>query len=334
MRILITGGAGFIGSNFIRYILKNYPNYKLINVDKLTYAGNIENLNDIKDYSNYEFIHGDISDKGLINSVVDSSIDAIINFAAESHVDRSIEDSYMFVKTNILGVQTLLNAARFNRVKRFIQISTDEVYGSIDSGSFSENSPIFPRSPYSATKGGADLLCQSYFITYKLPIIITRSSNNYGPYQFPEKFIPLIITNAIENREIPVYGDGLNIRDWLYVEDNCKAIDCVLHKGKDGEIYNIAGNCEMKNIDVVKFILKELGKSDSLIRFVSDRLGHDRRYSIDFSKMKEEFGWEPICKFEDGIRLTIDWYIENKPWWAKIKNKEYMDYYTRMYGDR
>ncbi|MFN3966323.1 MAG: dTDP-glucose 4,6-dehydratase, partial [Endomicrobiia bacterium] len=280
MRILVTGGCGFIGSNFIRYILKKYHEYKIINLDKLTYAGNPDNLKDIEKNKNYKFVKGDICDSKIVDKLV-KEVDCIINFAAESHVDRSILEPGSFLKTDVFGTYTLLESAKKNNIKRYIQISTDEVYGSIENGSFTEESPLRPNSPYSASKASADMLCRAYFVTYNLPVIITRSSNNFGPYQYPEKIIPLFITNALEDKLLPVYGDGKNIRDWIYVLDNCKAIDLVLHKGKPGEIYNIGGGNEIQNIELTKKILKLLNKPESLIKFVEDRAGHDRRYSLD-----------------------------------------------------
>jgi len=334
LKILVTGGAGFIGSNFIRYMIKNYD-YKIINLDKLTYAGNLENLKGIENHPNYRFIKGDIADRQLVDEIFKEGIDFVVNFAAESHVDRSIEDPEIFLKTNVMGTQVLLDASKKYGTKKFIQISTDEVYGSLDNGGyFTEETPLSPNSPYSASKASADLLVRAYYKTYGLPVNITRCSNNYGPYQFPEKLIPLMIINALSDRELPVYGDGLNIRDWLYVEDHVRAIDMVLHRGRIGEVYNIGGNNERANIEVVKLILKELGKPESLINFVKDRPGHDRRYAIDATKIKKELGWEPKVKFEDGIKMTIKWYIENKDWWQNIISGEYKEYYKRMYGER
>ena len=333
MRLLITGGCGFIGSNFIKHIINNYNDYSIINLDLVTYAGNLENLDQIKNHPKYTFVKGDIADETLAD--ITRNVDAVVNFAAESHVDRSIAGPSVFIRTNVLGTQLLLESAKKNKVQRFIQISTDEVYGSLGpEGSFKEDSPILPNSPYSASKAGADLIVRSYFETYKFPSIITRCSNNYGPNQFPEKFIPLLITNAFEDKELPVYGDGLNIRDWIHVKDHCKAIDAVLHKGKAGEIYNIGGNCEKRNIDIVKLILGKIGKDESLIRFVKDRLGHDRRYAIDASKIGKELGWRPEHDFDPEISETIKWYDENRNWWLKIKSGEYMKYYERMYGNR
>jgi dTDP-glucose 4,6-dehydratase len=334
--MLITGGAGFIGSNFIHYMMDHNPDYRIINVDKLTYAGNLENLKDIEANPNYTFVKADICDVNAINSVFSSyAIDYIINFAAESHVDRSIEDASIFLKTNILGTQVLLDAARKYGVKKFVQISTDEVYGSLGpTGYFTEDTPLSPNSPYSASKASADMLVIAYYRTYGLPVNITRCSNNYGPYQFPEKLIPLFITNAVADKELPLYGDGKNIRDWIYVEDHCGAVDLVLHKGVEGEVYNIGGRSEKANIEITELILDYLGKPHTLIKYVKDRLGHDRRYAIDCSKIEKELGWKPAYSFEDGMKKTIRWYIDNRPWWEKIKSGEYMEYYERMYAGR
>lgn len=336
MKILVTGGAGFIGSNFIRYMLKQHKDYKIINLDKLTYAGNLENLKDVEDNPNYIFINGDITDKNLVESLFFSyDIDYVINFAAESHVDRSIEDPQIFLKTNVIGTQVLLDASKKVNVKKFLQVSTDEVYGSLGpTGYFTEQSPLSPNSPYSASKASADLLVKAYAHTYGLPVNITRCSNNYGPHQFPEKLIPLMIINAMNDKDLPVYGDGLNIRDWIYVEDHCRAIDMVIHHGTVGEIYNIGGNNEKTNIDIVKYILKEIGKPESLIKYVKDRPGHDRRYAIDSAKIQEELGWKPLYGFEEGMKKTIKWYLDNKGWWQKIITGEYRDYYAKMYANR
>ncbi|MBF0123244.1 MAG: dTDP-glucose 4,6-dehydratase [Candidatus Omnitrophica bacterium] len=322
-KILITGGAGFIGSNFIKYMLIAYPGYKLINFDALTYAGNSDNLADIAQDKRYQFIHGNITSGSQVAEAM-KGIWGVIHFAAESHVDRSIEGPEVFTRTNMLGTQVLLDYARAAGVQRFVHVSTDEVYGSLGpTGYFTENTPLSPNSPYSASKAGSDLLVRAYCETFGFPGIITRCSNNYGPYQFPEKLIPLMISNASEDWALPVYGDGLNVRDWLYVEDHCRAIDVVLHKGKVGNVYNIGGNNEWRNIDIVRLILKELGKSESLIEFVKDRLGHDRRYAIDASKIKNELGWEPTVQFPEGIKKTIRWYCDNIEWMGRIKSGAY-----------
>ncbi len=321
-RILVTGGAGFIGSNFVRYMLNKHQDYKIVNLDLLTYAGNIKSLDDVKDNPNYLFVKGDIADNKLVDKIVsDNKIDVIINFAAESHVDRSITNPDIFVKTNVLGTQNLLEVAKKYKIEKFFQISTDEVYGSLGkTGFFTEKTPLSPNSPYSASKASADLLVMAYHHTFGLNVNITRCSNNYGPYQFPEKLIPLFITNALDNKQVPLYGDGLNIRDWLFVEDHCSAIDTVLHKGKNGEIYNVGGNNEKTNKYITDTILKYLGKDSSLIKYVADRLGHDRRYAIDATKIKEELGWEPKYKFEQAIEKTIEWYLNNKDWWEKLRS--------------
>ncbi|WP_153980084.1 dTDP-glucose 4,6-dehydratase [Paenibacillus xylanilyticus] len=324
MRILVTGGAGFIGSNFINYMLLHYPDYNIINVDSLTYAGNLENLVNAKGYSNYKFVCASILDQDSIEPLFQEGIDVIVNFAAESHVDRSIVDPNVFVMTNIVGTQTLLELSRKYSVLKYVQVSTDEVYGSLgETGLFSETTPLVPNSPYSSSKAGADLLVRAYYETYGLPVNITRCSNNYGPYQFPEKLIPLMIIRAMNNKSLPVYGDGLNVRDWLYVEDHCSAIDLVIHKGIIGEIYNIGGNNEYTNIDIVTHILQLLDKPDSLINYVEDRLGHDRRYAIDATKIKDELGWEPKHRFETGIKETVKWYQENPKWWRAILDGTY-----------
>lgn len=332
-RILVTGGAGFIGSNFILYLLKTYADWHIVNLDALTYAGNLENLKSIEQQPNYTFIKGSITDYALIESIAQQGLDGIINFAAESHVDRSIEDPGVFVETNIKGTQSLLEAARKYKVGRFLQVSTDEVYGSLgDTGLFMETTPLAPNSPYAASKASADLLVRAYHETFGMDVVITRCSNNYGPYQFPEKLIPLIISNAIEDKRLPVYGDGLNIRDWLHVADHCAAIALAFLKGRSGEVYNIGGNNERSNIEVVKNIISILAKPESLIYFVKDRLGHDRRYALDASKIRTELGWQPQYSFETGIKETVEWYCNNKAWWEKIKSGQYRDYYTKMYG--
>ncbi len=316
--LLVTGGAGFIGSNFILYMFDKYPDVKIINLDLLTYAGNLENLKDIADNPNYTFVKGDIADPRIVNRVV-PGVDYIVNFAAESHVDRSIEDPLLFIKTNVMGTQVLLDAARKHGVERYLQVSTDEVYGSLGpTGYFTEETPIAPNSPYSASKAGADMLVRAYYETYGLPVLITRCSNNYGPYQFPEKLIPFFIKKLLNGQKVPVYGDGLNVRDWLYVEDHCAAIDMVLQKGMVGEVYNIGGNNEKTNMEITKLILQGLKKPETMIQYVKDRLGHDRRYAIDSGKIQSKLGWQPATSFEDGIEMTIKWYLDNRDWWAKI----------------
>lgn len=317
MKILVTGGAGFIGSNFIRYVLNKYPDYKIINLDKLSYCGDLDNLKDVADNPNYKFIKGDICDDKVVDKVA-RDVDIIVNFAAETHVDRSILNASEFIHTNVYGTYVLLEAAKKYNIRRYIQISTDEVYGSCDKGSFYETSPLNPNSPYAATKAAGDHLAHAYFVTYNFPEIITRSSNNFGFYQFPEKIIPLFITNALENKKLPLYGDGLNVRDWLFVLDNCEAIDLVLHKGKVGEVYNVGGGNEKTNLELTRMILKRLGKPPELIEYVKDRLGHDRRYSLDSGKIKS-LGWQPKHDFQKALDLTIDWYKENVNWWKKLK---------------
>jgi len=318
--ILVTGGAGFIGSNFIRYMLKRYPRLKIVNLDKLTYSGNIANLKDVEKNPHYKFIKGDICNVKTVAFAV-KDCDAIINFAAESHVDRSIKDATAFIKTNVIGAQVLLDAAKKYKIKRIIQASTDEVYGSVAKGRFDENSPLMPNSPYAASKAAADVLIRSYVVTYKLPVIIVRSSNNFGPFQYPEKIIPLFVTNALENKKVPLYADGANVREWLYVLDNCDAINFVLNFGKAGEIYNIASGNEMKNIDLTKKILNLLGKDKRLIKFVKDRPGHDKRYALNFEKLKK-LGWKPTRKFEDALKETVLWYKKNVKWWKKLKRRK------------
>lgn len=319
--ILVTGGAGFIGSNFVRYMINKY-NYKIVNLDLLTYAGNISSLNDVKYNEKYRFVKGDICDNILVDAIVaEEGIDVIVNFAAESHVDRSITNPDIFVRTNVLGTQNLLEIAKKYKIKKFFQISTDEVYGSLGAtGYFTEDTPLSPNSPYSASKAGADLLVLAYHHTFGLNVNITRCSNNYGPYQFPEKLIPLFITNAIDDKQVPLYGDGLNVRDWLFVEDHCSAIDTVLHNGESGEIYNIGGNNEKTNKYITDTILNYMKKDSSLIKYVQDRLGHDRRYAIDAAKIKKHLGWQPQYKFEEAVIKTIQWYLDNKSWWQPLKN--------------
>jgi dTDP-glucose 4,6-dehydratase len=336
MNLLVTGGAGFIGSNFVRYMLEKYPNYKVVNYDLLTYAGNLENLKDVENHPNYTFVKGDINNRELVDYLVKTQdIDVIVNFAAESHVDRSITDPDIFVKTNVLGTQALLDVAKANNIKKYVQISTDEVYGTLgETGYFTEETPLAPNSPYSASKAGGDLLVRAYHETYGLNVNITRCSNNYGPYHFPEKLIPLMVTNALEGKELPIYGDGKNIRDWLHVKDHCAAIDLVIHKGRPGEVYNIGGHNERTNNEIVHLIVEKLGVSKDLIKYVADRPGHDRRYAIDPTKIMTELGWKPQYTFETGIVETIQWYIDNQEWWKNIKSGEYMNYYQKQYGDR
>jgi dTDP-glucose 4,6-dehydratase len=335
VKLLVTGGAGFIGSNFILYMVRKYPHYRIINVDALTYAGNLENLRSAENHPNYRFVKADIADRAAMEPLFAEGLDAVMNFAAESHVDRSIMQPDLFVRTNVLGTQTLLDLAKQYKVGKFVQISTDEVYGTLgDTGYFTEETPLAPNSPYSASKAGADLLVRAYHETFGLNVNITRCSNNYGPYQFPEKLIPLMIRNALADQPLPVYGDGLNVRDWLYVEDHCSAVDLVLHKGAAGEVYNVGGNNERKNIEVVRTILAELGKPESLIRFVKDRPGHDRRYAIDATKIRRELGWQPKYNYETGIRETIRWYLANQDWMNQVVSGAYLEYYERQYRDR
>ncbi len=322
MKLLITGGAGFIGSCFVRHILKKHPDYKIINIDALTYCGNLGNLNDLKDNKNHQFIHGNICDKKLIRELV-SEVDCIVNFAAESHVDNSIKHPEIFIETNIQGTLNLLQAAREFNIDRYLQVSTDEVYGTLgNTGYFYETTPLAPNSPYSASKAGADMLVRAYHETYKLPTLNTRCSNNYGPYQYPEKLIPFFISKLLRGEKVPVYGDGLNVRDWLYVYDHCEAIDVVLHKGKIGEVYNIGGHNEKTNMEITRIILEAMGKDDNSIEYVQDRLGHDRRYAISNDKITSELGWKPSITFEEGIKLTINWYLNNQDWIKSIENKK------------
>ncbi len=334
--ILLTGGAGFIGSNFINYILDEHNDYNIINLDKLTYAGNLENLVTSERKKNYRFVKGDITNAELVNSLFQKyDINYVINFAAESHVDRSILDSEIFFRSNVLGTNVLLEAARKFNVEKFVQISTDEVYGSLGTeGLFTEDTPIHPNSPYSASKASADMMAMAFYHTYGLPVVITRCSNNYGPFQFPEKLIPLMIINSLNGKKLPVYGDGMNIRDWIYVIDHNKAIERVFEKGMIGEVYNIGASTEMPNIEIIKLILNKLGKSEDMIDFVKDRPGHDRRYAIDSSKIKNELGWEPLFSFEEAISKTIEWYIDNKNWWSRIISGDYQDYYETQYNQQ
>lgn len=339
MKIIVTGGAGFIGGNFVHLMVKKYPDYQIICLDKLTYAGNLETLEPIMDEKNFKFVKGDIADRKFIYNLFEQEKpDVIVNFAAESHVDRSITDPGIFLQTNIVGTGVLLDACKEYGIKRFHQVSTDEVYGDLPLDRpdlfFTEETPLHTSSPYSASKASADLLVLAYNRTFKLPVTISRCSNNYGPYHFPEKLIPLIIANALNDKELPVYGKGENVRDWLYVEDHCKAIDLIIHKGRVGEVYNIGGHNEKTNLEVVKTVLKELGKSEDLITYVTDRPGHDMRYAIDPTKIHNELGWLPETKFEDGIKKTIQWYLDNKKWWENIISGEYQNYYEKQYANR
>lgn len=346
--ILITGGAGFIGSNFVKLMLEKHPEYKIINIDALTYAGNLENLKDIDNNSNYEFIKVDIRDREKIEEIFkNNDIASVVNFAAESHVDRSIEEPEVFLTTNIIGTQVLLDTAKkywkvnpsdkyckeYKPEVKFLQVSTDEVYGALgETGMFVETMPLMPNSPYSASKASADMIVRAYNETFGMPVNITRCSNNYGPYQFPEKLIPLMINNCLNEKDLPVYGDGMQVRDWLHVSDHCSAIDTVLHKGRDGEVYNIGGNNEKANIEIVKLIIGTLGKSEGLIKYVKDRPGHDRRYAIDNTKITTELGWEPAYTFEQGMKETIQWYLENTKWIENIISGDYANYYDKMYA--
>lgn len=321
MKLLITGGAGFIGSNLVRHMVNTYPQYHVVNLDALTYAGNKDSLKDLEGKANYQFVHGDICDAELVDGLM-QGVEAVLHLAAESHVDRSITDPGAFVRTNVMGTQVLLDAAKRHGVKRFVHVSTDEVYGSLGpTGFFTEETPLAPNSPYSASKAGSDLLARAYFETFGFPTLITRCSNNYGPYQFPEKLIPLFITNLMEDQQVPIYGDGLNVRDWLHVEDHCRAIDAVLQSGTPGEVYNIGGNNEKTNMEITRTILSKLNKPESLIRYVQDRPGHDKRYAIDAAKMKRDLGWEPQYTFETGIDQTIAWYLANEAWWRPLKQR-------------
>ncbi len=318
--LLVTGGAGFIGSNFIHYMIEKYPEYKIINLDKLTYAGNLENLRDVENNPNYSFVKGDIADAVIVEKIFsENNVDVVINFAAESHVDRSIDNPGVFIQTDVYGTFVLLEAVRKHNSKLFFQISTDEVYGSILDGSFKETDPLLPNSPYSASKAGAEMIVRSFYKTFGTPVIVTRTSNNFGPYQYPEKLIPLFVTNLIDNIKVPLYGDGMNVRDWIYVDDNCAALDAALHKGRIGEIYNIGAGNEKPNIWITKKIIELTGKDESMIKPVADRLGHDRRYSVDCSKIKSELGWECRYDFEEALKKTVDWYKENESWWRPLK---------------
>ncbi|MFP7412681.1 dTDP-glucose 4,6-dehydratase [Priestia filamentosa] len=336
MNILVTGGAGFIGSNFVHHMIETYPEYSIVNYDALTYAGNLENLKDIENHENYTFVKGDINNKELMDYLVKyHKIDVIVNFAAESHVDRSITEPDIFIKSNVLGTQALLDVAKANNIQKYVQVSTDEVYGSLgETGYFTEETPLAPNSPYSASKAGADMLVSAYHETYGMNVNITRCSNNYGPYHFPEKLIPLMVTNALEGKELPIYGDGKNVRDWLHVRDHCAAIDLVIHKGEPGEIYNVGGHNERTNNEIVHLIVEKLNAPKELIKFVEDRLGHDRRYAIDPTKLTTELGWKPQYTFDTGIVETIQWYLDNEDWWRNIKSGDYMNYYNKQYGDK
>ena len=338
MTIIVTGGAGFIGSNFIFHMLEAHPDYRIVCLDKLTYAGNLSTLKLIMNKPNFRFVKLDICDReGGYHLFEEEKPDIVVNFAAESHVDRSIEDPSIFLQTNIIGTSVMMDACRKNGIERYHQVSTDEVYGDLPLDRpdlfFTEETPIHTSSPYSSSKAGADLLVLAYHRTFGLPVSISRCSNNYGPYHFPEKLIPLMIANALADKPLPVYGEGINVRDWLYVEDHCKAIDMIIHKGRVGEVYNVGGHNEMRNIDIVKLICKELDKPESLITYVTDRKGHDMRYAIDPTKIHNELGWLPETKFEDGIKKTIKWYLENRDWWEEIINGEYQNYYAKMYGN-
>ena len=339
MTIIVTGGAGFIGSNFIFHMLKKYPDYRIVCVDKLTYAGNLSTLKSVMDNPQFRFVKADICDRETIFKLFEEEHpDIVVNFAAESHVDRSIDDPGVFLQTNIMGTATMMDACRKYGIKRYHQVSTDEVYGDLPLDRpdllFTEETPIHTSSPYSSSKAGADLLVLAYYRTYGLPCTISRCSNNYGPYHFPEKLIPLMIANALNNKPLPVYGEGKNVRDWLYVEDHCRAIDLIVRKGRIGEVYNVGGHNEMANIDIVKLIIRELGQREDLITYVTDRKGHDLRYAIDPTKIHNELGWLPETKFADGIKKTIQWYLDNRSWWEEIISGEYQNYYDKMYGNR
>lgn len=339
MKVLVTGGAGFIGSNFIFYMRKKHPDYHIVCLDKLTYAGNLSTLRPVMEDPRFQFIRADIADREVVYGIFETEKpDVVVNFAAESHVDRSIENPGIFLQTNVMGTQVLLDGCRKYGVQRYHHVSTDEVYGDLPLERpdlfFTEQTPLHTSSPYSASKAAADLLCNAYQRTYNLPITISRCSNNYGPYQFPEKLIPLMIANALADKPLPVYGQGLNVRDWLYVEDHCAAIDLILEKGQIGQVYNIGGHNEMRNIDIVKLICKALDKPERLITYVADRKGHDMRYAIDPAFIHEKLGWLPETKFEDGIQKTIQWYLDNRSWWEEIVSGEYQGYYERMYGNR
>lgn len=332
--LLITGGAGFIGSNFVHYVLDRYSDSRVVVYDRLTYAGNLDNLRDVADDPRYSFVHGDICDSDLVERVIqEQGIEAIVNFAAETHVDRSILEAGSFIQTDVYGTHVLLEAVKELGLQRMLHVSTDEVYGSVTEGSSVESDRLLPNSPYSASKAGGDLMCRAYHVTYGVPVVITRGSNNFGPYQYPEKVIPLFITNALDDQPLPIYGDGLNVRDWLYVVDHCEAIDLMLREGRDGEVYNVGGDHELTNLELTKAILEKTGKPKSLMQFVEDRPGHDRRYSLDCGKI-HELGWRPRHSFEDALEGTVRWYADHRPWWEKLKTGEYRSYYQKQYGDR
>ena len=336
MKILVTGGAGFIGSNFIHYWMKKYPDDQIINLDSLTYAGNLENLKEVENNSNYKFVKGNIGDYDLVNELVADGVDLIVHFAAESHVDRSVMSSKEFIRTNVEGTMTLLDAAKNNGGVRFHHVSTDEVFGdlSMDGAAFTEKTIYNPRNPYSASKAASDHLVRSYYYTHRLPITISNCSNNYGPYHFPEKVIPLFITNLMENKKVPVYGQGKNVRDWIYVTDHVKGIDAIIQKGKIGETYCLGGDSEITNIDLTKKLLKLMDKGEDMIEYVKDRPGHDLRYAMDYTKAKNELGWSPEVDLDEGLKQTIDWYKNNEEWWKRVKSGEYQDYYKKQYKDR
>jgi dTDP-glucose 4,6-dehydratase len=336
VNLLLTGGSGFIGSNLVRWLLEHRPGWRVVNLDKLTYAGNPENLADLADHPRYRFVRGDIGDGALVRRLIEEEkVEAVMHLAAESHVDRSILSPAVFIETNVGGTQVLLEAAREAKVGRFLHCSTDEVYGSLgETGLFTEESPLQPSSPYSASKAGSDLLALAYAHTFGLPVVVTRCSNNFGPYQFPEKLIPLMIANALRDQPLPVYGDGRNVRDWIHVSDHCAGLAAVLERGRAGQVYNLGGSSERRNLEVVHAVLDLLGKPRSLVRFVADRPGHDRRYAIDASKARRELGWEPSRRFEEGLASTVRWYVENRGWWERVMSGEYRSYYQRQYGDR
>lgn len=331
MKILVTGGAGFMGSNFIRYLIRTYPTYEVVHFDKLTYAGNLENLKDVENNPRYQFVRGDIADAAAADGVM-KGVDVVVNFAAETHVDRSIIDPTSFIRTDIFGTYTLLEAVKKHGTRRMVQISTDEVYGSLETGEADEAHAFEPNSPYSASKAGGDHLCRAYFKTYGTPVIVTHSCNFFGPYQYPEKFIPLFITNLIEGKKVPLYGDGKNVREWIYTEDYCRAADRILHDGMLGEVYNIGSGERLSNLEVVSMILQEFGLGNEMVEYVKDRPGHDRRYALDSSKIRRELGWKPEHVFADALKKTVEWYKENQAWWKRLKSGEYLEYYKKQYG--